>query len=194
MGIPIETARKAYLHRPDLTVQNAWETCEAMEVDERHCADNTSVAETAAASSYSPLVPACDEAAGVSEALLHSRPDSASLKVVDLEYSRNPKPFHDVLRDCPELEQCREELKKGGFDPQLPSGAYVFVHPEHFAAVVDAIRTQGIDLKKRHVVVNPELEDITTSVIERLPGRLQIRVKSRTSATFSGTRDAQRTS
>merc|ERR1711971_290365 len=47
---------------------------------------------------------------------------------------------------------------------ELPSGAKIFVRPEQYSAVMDAM--ENMDLKPRHIVVSQELEPLVRTVID----------------------------
>merc|ERR1712129_332461 len=53
-------------------------------------------------------------------------------KIYLLEFSRDPKSYHEALLECDELQCCRKALIAHGFHPELPCGAKVFVPPETF--------------------------------------------------------------
>ena len=100
-------------------------------------------------------------------------------EIVFLDFSRNPKEFNDVLRDCAELSECREALKKIDVSTQLPSGAHLFVRPGHVEGAMEAILREGWELARRHIVVAKEFEEIVMDVIRRLRSKSQVRLKGR---------------
>jgi len=120
---------------------------------------------------------AAPENAQVAEAILRSRCIASA--VVLLEFSRNPRSYHQALLECAELKECRDALVASGFKPELPSLAKVFIPPEMFEATMEAVRLGGRQLEARHVLVTPELESTVVQVL-RTPGNPEkIRCKSR---------------
>merc|ERR550532_1340204 len=97
-------------------------------------------------------------------------------EIILLDFSRNPKTFRDVLQECAELNPCRQE--------ELPSGAHIFVVPEDFEDAMHAVEREGWTLKRRHVVVAQEFEEVVMSVVKKIASREQVRLKSRTVACF----------
>lgn len=97
------------------------------------------------------------------EALLRSRPVSTDFYV--LTFSRHSRKFREVLDDAGGLE--------------LPSGAKIFVRPEHYDPVVEQLRVDNWDLKKYHVVVSEEHEATVMRAVASLPSKEQIRRKDR---------------
>jgi len=51
----------------------------------------------------------------------------------------------------------------------LFGGAKVLVSPSKLEALKIAIRLANISLKKHHVLVSPEIEDVVTSLVQTLP-------------------------
>jgi len=90
-----------------------------------------------------------------------------------LEFARSPKEFFNALRDGPELQACRNALEVERFSPVVSGGAFVFVHPEQFTAVMHEVRART--LKPRHVIIaaefecrlNEALENIGRGVVEK---------------------------
>jgi len=115
----------------------------------------------------------------VAEAVLRSR-SSLSKQVVLLEFSRNPEWYHSTLRECPELQACRDALAAQGFTFELPSKARVFVPPEMFEAVMEATRIHlGCDLLPRHVLVTTDLEETVLAVLKQPGNPEKVRCKGR---------------
>eukprot|EP00928_Gymnodinium_smaydae_P066040 TRINITY_DN49093_c0_g1_i1.p1 TRINITY_DN49093_c0_g1~~TRINITY_DN49093_c0_g1_i1.p1 ORF type:complete len:499 (-),score=73.92 TRINITY_DN49093_c0_g1_i1:217-1713(-) len=131
--------------------------------------------------------------APLNDAILRSRmqasssPESTTLAVLLLEFSRDPQSFHDALQTCPELQDTRDSLVASGFSPDLPSGAKLFVPPELCEVTLEAVRLQGIQLRPRHVLVHSDLESVIIKAISvskdhmttRCKGREKVRCKGR---------------
>jgi len=58
----------------------------------------------------------------------------------------------------PDLEPCSCDLEQHGYTVELDSGAKVFVDPELYEPVLEAIRLGGWVLYPEHVIVNIALE------------------------------------
>jgi len=118
----------------------------------------------------------------LSEALLCSRMDRSSNRILVIEYSRNPDDLHQALMCHPDLEDCRRALQDSGLRVclQTPSGqlgAKMFVHPDQYSAALEAIQLRSLTLDKRHVVVREDLEQALDRIVSSLPRRLRIRQK-----------------
>lgn len=100
----------------------------------------------------------------------------ATIGVHVLQYSRHPPALRAALLEGDQLKACREALAGHGFTPELPCGAKVFVRPEHFESVADAVADK--DLKPWHVVASDEFLQLVDAAVRSLPSREQIRKKS----------------
>jgi len=116
-----------------------------------------------------------DVNAQLSRALLQSRPPVLGPHVILLTFSRSPQSFRETLLQASELEACRQALEVAGFAVELPSGAKVFVEPQHYLPTVEAVRLGGWTLMHQHVLVDPELADAVIGLVLALPGREKIR-------------------
>merc|ERR1712048_427943 len=68
--------------------------------------------------------------------------------------TRASKEFKSALVDGPDLRSIREEMQASGHDCILePSGAKMFVHPEHVEHVKCALAQMQISLRASHVIV-----------------------------------------
>lgn len=106
----------------------------------------------------------------IADAILRSRFAASAIRVVILlEFSRDPRSYHDKLRECQELKECRDALEKAGAASELPSLAKVFVPPEMYDATMEAVRIFGLELRGRHVLVTPEFEETVKHVVH-VPG------------------------
>eukprot|EP00747_Dinoflagellata_sp_TGD_P192614 gnl/TRDRNA2_/TRDRNA2_57701_c0_seq1.p1 gnl/TRDRNA2_/TRDRNA2_57701_c0~~gnl/TRDRNA2_/TRDRNA2_57701_c0_seq1.p1 ORF type:complete len:338 (+),score=58.23 gnl/TRDRNA2_/TRDRNA2_57701_c0_seq1:45-1016(+) len=81
-----------------------------------------------------------------------------------LEFKRSPKELLEALRATTELAECRYALERHGFDGALKGGAKVFVRPELYTLVVNAVK--GRNLKPRHIIIAEELEASLMNAIE----------------------------
>lgn len=119
--------------------------------------------------------------APISDAILRSQTRSPSVYL--LEYSRSPQSFRNCLLKCPSLEQCRKALRDHGFDTELPSGAKLFVLPEHVELVMQTLADEGWELKPRHIIVSDEFEDAVVRAIESLRSSERVKQKCRKNLT-----------
>jgi len=122
----------------------------------------------------------------VSDDLLRSRPSPPSIHL--LEFSRSPGSFRQCFLDRPKLVECHASLREKGFDPDLRSGAKVFVNPDHFHALMDALDTEDYDLKPRHVLVSDDFEEEVIAAVAGL--RSSDRVKQKQRTTVAGMAEA----
>jgi len=88
-----------------------------------------------------------------------------------LKFSRSLPALRQALLDASELKACRESLKSQGLAVELPSGAKMFVRPEHYAPALEAIRIQGLTLYPDHVVEDIDIESVVLAVVQDLRGR-----------------------
>lgn len=104
--------------------------------------------------------------AQISQALLSS---SKAPHVCLLTYSRSPKSFRDVLMKGPDLSACRSALESQGFLVELQSGTKIFVEPDVYPAVMEAIQLGDFKLAREHVIVSPQLESTVRKLVDDLP-------------------------
>merc|ERR1712226_1491939 len=113
----------------------------------------------------------------LSDALLRSRMEQA-LCVVLLKFTRSPRVFREALMECAELADARHELEASGFASELASGAKIFVQPDHYEAVLEAIRLGSWSLYPEHVIVEPHQEDMVVQLVRKLHGKYKVYPKS----------------
>jgi len=83
--------------------------------------------------------------------------DSPDEKVYLLRYGCNAtEAFRDILLSGPHLRICRESLMKEGYSCILPSGALIFVPPEHFSQVCEQLRSH--ELRPFNIVISTRFE------------------------------------
>lgn len=82
-----------------------------------------------------------------------------------------------ALLEGEELKGCRDALASKGLSAELPCGAKVFVLPEQWDSVINAI--DSLDLKPWHVVFSEEFEKALNEAVKSLPSKAQIREKQR---------------
>merc|ERR1712232_1141790 len=82
----------------------------------------------------------------VSDACIPTRLEELGPRVVLLTLSRRPQALREILLQAPELDGCRAALAEHGFAVELDSGAKAFVRPEHYEAVLSAVRLAGLSL------------------------------------------------
>jgi len=106
-------------------------------------------------------------------------------QIILIDFSRNPKTLRDVLRECATFASCCHQ--------QLPdSGGHVIVRPEVLRDALAAIEREGWALKRRHLVVAEEAEELVMRCIrERLASKEQVRPRSRTVASLAAAAPAR---
>jgi len=115
--------------------------------------------------------------AQVSNAILRSCFVESS--TVLLEFSRDPKSFHQALLNCTALSDCRTALQEHGYSAELPSQAKIFVPPHLFEPCLEAVRLAGHELKPRHVLVTTDLEGAVMQAVKEPGNPSKVRCKSR---------------
>ena len=128
--------------------------------------------------------------AQVSAAILHSKPqEQINAQSVDGEshpgyqiyldaYSKTPKEWKDALETSQLLKSCRHALTIAGYSWELQdSGAKIFVRPEHFDAVSQALAEH--DLQKYNVIVAEEFVGLLEETIQQMSSRKRPKLKDR---------------
>ncbi|CAK0813987.1 unnamed protein product [Prorocentrum cordatum] len=111
----------------------------------------------------------------VAKAILADRLTANAPKgLILLEFSRNPKHYHERFTQCEELRKYRDGLTDAGVPWQLPSLAKVFVRPSNYDAALEALRIFGLTLEGRHVLAEPELEETVIGVAEKRAERVRL--------------------
>lgn len=87
-------------------------------------------------------------------------------------YSRCPNKFHEVLDTGLELKLVRDALVQSGYSWRHDSGAKIFVDPQSYASVRDALVYRN--LKPHHVVVQEKYESLLKVAIDGLPSKLRV--------------------
>jgi hypothetical protein len=94
--------------------------------------------------------------------------------IILLEFSRDPESYRKRLMRCEELRNYRDALTDAGFPWQLPSLTKVFASPSKYAAALEALRIFGLTLQGRHVLAEPELEELVVRVAENRAERVKL--------------------
>merc|ERR1712129_7995 len=68
-----------------------------------------------------------------------------------------PVDFQEKLLQAEGLRECREIMERAGHSWLLPSGAKMFVKPEHVTVVERALAAQSIELSGFHVIIAESL-------------------------------------
>ena len=110
--------------------------------------------------------------ANVAEAILRSR---MTPHVRLLEFSRTPDQFREALEKDPTLAANRGALEAGGFSTALPSGARIYVDPEVFESVRDAVAFER--LQPRHVVAAEHFVQAILDAVKEIPGKFKVHEK-----------------
>lgn len=104
------------------------------------------------------------------------RASDFGLTVHLVEFSCSPLAMKERLHRGPELEPVREALRQAGRKVALPSGASIFVYPEHYDTALLALK--GLELRPQHVVIADAFQPLLDEAIAQLPGRASVRPKS----------------
>jgi len=98
-----------------------------------------------------------------------------------LPYMRTPPEFKEALcgdRISDELREVRDRMETNGLDCKLePSGAKIFVWPEQYEAIMEAVHQHAIDLKPSHVITVESLMPALMSTIEKIRSNLNVRIR-----------------
>jgi len=84
-------------------------------------------------------------------------------QVVVLVFNRRPDSMVSALEEGVSLQACRTKLADAGHKWKLPSGAFIFVHPEQYTSVMREL--QGFELKPHHVVIASSFEYLLEEAI-----------------------------
>jgi len=117
--------------------------------------------------------------AQISDALLQSSAAHEGPQVLCLKFSRASAEMSQLLLDSDELAPCQAALADQGLPVELPSGAKIFVRPDHHGPALAAAQLHGWALRKSEVIVDLELEEVVLNLVRRLPGRLSIYPKGK---------------
>jgi len=90
-------------------------------------------------------------------------------KIVLLKFLRPSQSLRHALLSASELADSKALLEQHDHTVELPSGAMVFVRPDHFKPLMDAIRLGRLQLYPEHVFVDPYLADAVIEAVRRLP-------------------------
>ncbi|CAE7689449.1 unnamed protein product, partial [Symbiodinium pilosum] len=102
-------------------------------------------------------------------------------RVLILGFSRSPESFKHALLEGPDLAPLRASLQERQYPCVLDSGAKVFVRPEQYEAVLEAIRQEearGLVMKSSHVIVSEDVEEMVVKVLCSVPSSQQVRVRT----------------
>ena len=99
-----------------------------------------------------------------------------------IEVWRSPSSFRQQCDESKEMEPWRWPLiiargsRPGEMEPwRSPTGAKVFVAPEAHGAVLRSIAAEGLALKPRHVIMDPEAVSAFQRSLSALPLREKVR-------------------
>jgi len=130
-----------------------------------------------AAASAQECQPIHDANSKVSEDLLRTGAEQG-LYLVLLKFTRSPQAFREALMESPELAEVRDKLQSSGLNVELASGAKVFVEPDHYEAMLEAVRLGNWNLYPEHVIVDPTLETTVIEIVRKLHGKYKVYSKS----------------
>mmetsp|Transcript_157838 Transcript_157838/g.290831 ORF Transcript_157838/g.290831 Transcript_157838/m.290831 type:complete len:507 (-) Transcript_157838:155-1675(-) len=112
--------------------------------------------------------------AQLSEALVRSSLATDGPRVLLLKLSRSSEAMRRLLLESEELAHCRAALESQGVAVELASGAKIFVRPEHYVPVHEALRLHSMTLYNDHVIVDVDLEPVVTELVRSLRGRSNV--------------------
>lgn len=123
-----------------------------------------------------------DWADGVAD-MIRSSPHANDTSVVPeqiflLPYTRAPMEFKEALLEGAELCSVREKMRAAGQDFVLQaSGAKVFVWPEQYAAVIEAVDRTETQLRASHVIIAESLLPALEASIATISSKRNVRPK-----------------
>merc|ERR1712217_45760 len=82
----------------------------------------------------------------------------------------------DALENGTALRACRANLLDAGFDWKLRSGALIFVHPEQYVGVMEALG--DTELKPYHVIVSSSFEYLLEEAIMDIGKGASVKARS----------------
>lgn len=107
-----------------------------------------------------------------------AEPEAAKLTVQIFEFSRHPQMLRQRLLACASLRPWVQALHARGMSVELPSGAKIFVQPDHHDAVLAAVHSSiDFDLKPWHVIACTQCAQLVQDIVRSLPSRQQVREK-----------------
>jgi len=146
--------------------------------------------EAAAAASLDEVdAHAAAENGQIAEAILRSRVAASAVRgvsVILLEFSRDPRSYHDSLRECQELKEYRDALEEAGAASELSSLAKIYVPPEIYDATMEAVRIFKLKLHGRHVIAEPGIEKTVTNAAENRDERVRLQGRAIVPLGFAG--------
>jgi hypothetical protein len=106
---------------------------------------------------------------------------ATGVNIIILKFSRSPAPFRAALLDSEgdALFECRAALANAHLDVVLPSAAKVFVRPEHYTHLLEALEHNNMPLYSSHVLVAEEFEAAVMTALMSLPSSCQVRNRER---------------
>lgn len=98
-------------------------------------------------------------------------------KIYVLSFTRHPRDFERILHEGSELEQVRNHMIDNDCSPRLPSGAAIFVAPEHYTHALGMVRP--LQLKHQNAVVSESCAPLVLEAVSALTPRLKVKLRSR---------------
>ncbi|CAE7838186.1 unnamed protein product [Symbiodinium sp. CCMP2592] len=101
-------------------------------------------------------------------------------RIVLLSFSRCPECFRHALLEGPAVADVRAALHDRGYEAVLACGMKVFVHPEQYESVREAVQDQqlrGVSFKSSQVVVAEDLEGLVVKALQAIPSSQQVRLR-----------------
>lgn len=92
-----------------------------------------------------------------------------------LRMSRNPQELHAVLAGGEELQSVRTSLEREGHHVRHHSGAFIFVAPDQYSIVKDAVRRAA--LRPYHVIVTDTTLPLVREALRNIPSRRDVSVR-----------------
>lgn len=109
-----------------------------------------------------------------------------------VEFKRNPAALFEGLRNNAALAACRQALAQAGYESELPSGAKVYVKPEHYEPVLKQLRATGVRFKdgsqasfvqltRSHLIIGEDLKVAFEEALQSVPSKGKERVMKKRS-------------
>merc|ERR1712194_604701 len=117
------------------------------------------------------LVPSIDNVSDVSSAVTPAAPIDFE-KIFLVKISRHKRQLGDTLYRSHELESIRDVILKSGNHYRHSSGAWIFVYPEHFRAVLQ--EAENLSLRPFHIIVTEAWKPLVYDIVAQIRSRLHM--------------------
>ena len=96
-------------------------------------------------------------------------------RYVIVEFKRSPDSFRQTADLSEEMEPWRWPLIIAELPLRSPTGAKMFVAPEVYDPVLRGVLAEGLLLRPRHVIMDPEAVNALQRALQAVPGKDQVR-------------------